>query len=72
MDWIKVKDKLPTYDSQQVLFVRWIQLDSKDKEYPPLMGCAYADNWKGVKDFRTYDLKNNFTHWKSQGKPPKS
>ena len=42
------------------------------KKFPPFMGSAYADTWEGVKNFRAYDLKNTYTHWRSQGKPPKS
>lgn len=71
MSWNSIKD-LPKDDEQYVLFVHWIQLDSKNKDFPPLMLEDEADQWKNIKTFRSYQLENSYTHWIALGNPPKS
>ena len=62
MEWIKVTDRLPQDDSQLVLFAMF---------HKEVIIKSYCDTWKGIRDFRSLQVKYDYTHWIPLPEPPK-
>lgn len=62
MEWISVKYRLPENDEQLCCFIEW---------YQNQIIKSYISTWRDIKLWRSFELRDDYTHWIPLPEPPK-